>query len=161
MTRIDIRPLRREDDEAIARIIREVLSEFDAVGEGFSSQDAELDAMFEAYAAPRSAYLVAELDGRVVGGSGIGPLTAAEPDVCELRKMYLEADARGRGVGRRLLVACLDAARDLGYRRCYLETLARMDRAQRLYEDFGFRPRAAPLGNTGHSGCNRWYDLAL
>lgn len=47
------------------------------------------------------------------------------------------------------------------YRECYLETLAQMDRARDLYERFGFLPLEAPMGDTGHFGCNRWYALSL
>ena len=51
--------------------------------------------------------------------------------------------------------------RKQGYRECYLETLAQMDRARDLYERFGFLPLEAPMGDTGHFGCNRWYALSL
>ena len=49
----------------------------------------------------------------------------------------------------------------MGYRTCYLETLAQMERARDLYERFGFLPLEAPMGDTGHFGCNRWYSLSL
>ncbi len=156
-----IRPVRAADNEELGRIIREVMTEFGAVGEGYSIADPEVDAIFEAYPEPVAAYVVAEVGGRLVGGSGIGPLEGAGAGVCELRKMYLLPEARGLGLGRRLLEICLDAARERGYRMCYLETLAQMDRARKLYEDFGFRPLEAPLGDTGHFGCNRWYALPL
>ena len=42
-----------------------------------------------------------------------------------------------------------------------VETLAQMDRARDLYERFGFLPLEAPMGDTGHFGCNRWYALSL
>jgi putative acetyltransferase len=50
----------------------------------------------------------------------------------------------------------LDAARQAGYRRCYLETLGTMGEARRLYEKHRFESIDAPLGNTGHSGCDQW-----
>jgi len=117
--------------------------------------------MSVAYDGPKAAYLVAEVDGEIVGGAGVGPLPRAESHVCELRKMYLLPSARGLGVGRSLLERCLHEARRLGYRECYLETLAQMDRARDLYERFGFLPLEAPMGDTGHFGCNRWYSLSL
>ena len=59
------------------------------------------------------------------------------------------------------LLGSLHAARVRGYRRCYLETLAGMDAAQKLYLKTGFTRLAAPLGSAGHSGCNRHYLLEL
>jgi putative acetyltransferase len=75
--------------------------------------------------------------------------------------MYFHEALRGQGLGRQLLRRCLQAARELGYERCYLETLTGMDAAMRLYESAGFRPLEAPLGNTGHFGCDRHYILQL
>lgn len=158
---VEIRPIRPDDDEQVADIIRTVMTEFGAVGPGFSIMDAEVDGMSEAYAGPDAAYFVALLDGEVVGGAGVGPLVGGPADVCELKKMYLLGRARGHGIGRRLMERCLDAARRAGYARCYLETLDHMSDARRLYERNGFEPIAAPLGNTGHSGCNGWYIRSL
>ncbi len=156
-----IRRIRREDDPVMERVLIQVLTEFGATGEGFSDQDDELKAMSSAYGEPDAAYFVVEMEGAIVGGAGIGPLEKAPRHTCELRKMYLLPPARGRGLGYRLLETCLEEARRLGYRQCYLETLAQMDRARDLYERFGFLPLEAPLGDTGHFGCNRWYALSL
>ena len=161
MNEVTIRRIRPTDDEAVRGVIIEVMSELGATGDGFSDQDEELVAMSAAYGAPDAAYFVVELNGTIVGGAGVGPLPLAEADVCELRKMYLLPAARGYGTGRRLLEMCLETARDLGYRTCYLETLAQMNRARDLYERFGFLPLEAPMGDTGHFGCNRWYALSL
>ena len=156
-----IRPIRPQDDAPVAAIIRDVMASFGATGPGYSSSDPEVDAMSAAYDGARAAYFVLEEDGRVVGCGGIAPLAGADPDTCELRKMYLLPAARGRGLGRQMLDRCLAAARGRGYRRCYLETLTAMDVAQALYAKAGFRRLAAPLGATGHSGCNRHYLLEL
>jgi putative acetyltransferase len=154
-----IRPIRPEDDAAVAAIIRDVMASFGATGPGYSSSDPEVDAMSAAYDGARAAYFVLEADGGVVGCGGIAPLEGADPDTCELRKMYLLPVARGRGLGRAMLQRCLDAARGRGYRRCYLETLSAMQAARELYEKAGFRKLSAPLGSTGHSGCNQHYLL--
>ena len=161
MSPITLRPIRPEDDADLERVLVQVLAEFGATGEGFSDQDAELSAMSQAYGGPGAAYFVALRDRRLVGGAGVGPLPGAEAHTCELRKMYLLPSARGLGAGRRLVETCLEEARRLGYRKCYLETLAQMDRARDLYERFGFLPLEAPMGDTGHFGCNRWYALSL
>lgn len=156
-----IRPIEPRDDAAVAAIIRAVMPEFGADGPGFAIHDAEVDAMHAAYAQPRSSYFVVERDGRVVGGGGVAPLVNGEPDVCELRKMYFLPAARGVGAGQAMMQRCLDAARAHGFRRCYLETLTGMDAAQTLYRRNGFVPICAPMGGTGHHGCDRWFIREL
>jgi len=156
-----LRPIQPRDDPAVAAIIRTVMPEFGAKGPGFAINDAEVDAMHAAYTLPRSLYLVWELDGRVVGGGGVGPLAGAAADTCELRKMYLLREARGRGWGEVLLRRLLAVARELEYGTCYLETLTGMDAAQKLYERMGFARIPGALGKTGHFACNRFYSLDL
>lgn len=156
-----LRPIEPRDNPAVAALIRAVMPEFGADGPGFAIHDAEVDAMAGAYAAPGRAYFVVEREGRVVGGAGIAPLDGGPGGVCELRKMYFLPEARGLGAGTRMMALCLEAARSLGYRACYLETLTGMDAAMRLYARTGFRPLEAPLGATGHGGCDRWFILDL
>lgn len=152
-----IRPIIAADDAAVAHIIRRVMPEFGASGCGFAINDPEVDWMSKAYAAPRHAYFVLERAGQVLGGGGIAPLAGGDADTCELRKMYFLCEARGLGAGAAMMARCLDAARDAGFRRCYLETLTGMDAAMRLYERSGFRRIDAPMGATGHGGCNTFY----
>lgn len=149
------------DDAALGTLIREVMQTVGADVAGSSFHDVEVDAMCANYSEPRAAYFVVEDGGRVLGGGGIGPLAGGEADVCELRKMYFLPELRGRGIGQRLLQECLAAARERGYRRCYLETRAGMEAAQKLYLRTGFKPTCQPLGTTGHSACDRLYLLEL
>jgi putative acetyltransferase len=159
--RLDIRPIAPADDPAVAAIIRTVMPEFGAEGPGFAILDPEVDHMSAAYGVPRSAYFVLVDGERIVGGGGVGPLAAGDEATCELRKMYFLPAARGRGAGAAMLERCLEAARGFGYATCYLETLARMDAARALYQKFGFRPLCAPMGSTGHFGCDSFYALDL
>ncbi|GAC1573400.1 MAG: GNAT family N-acetyltransferase [Polyangiales bacterium] len=156
-----IRRIASADDGAIASIIGAVMPSFGASGPGFALHDAEVRGMFAAYKGPRHAYFVLDDGGVVVGGGGIAPLNGAAPAVCELRKMYLLSEARGRGHGERLLRHCLEFAKSSGFRLCYWETLTGMDAAQRLYERLGFVRRSEALGATGHFGCDRFYTLDL
>jgi len=156
-----IRPIEPRDDAAVAAIIRRVMPEFGADGAGFALHDAEVDAMSRAYALPRHAYFVLELDGAVMGGAGVAPLAGADADTCELRKMYFLPAARGLGAGAEMMQRCLASARTLGFRQCYLETLTGMDAAQRLYLAAGFRRIDRPMGATGDHGCDRWYLAEL
>lgn len=152
-----IRPIEARDDAAMAAIIRGVMPEFGACGSGFAINDPEVDWMHSAYSSPRAAYFVVEVDGEVVGGGGVAPLEGGDADTCELRKMYFLPRARGLGAGAKVMELSLGKAREFGFRRCYLETLTGMDAAMRLYERSGFRRIDAPLGATGHGGCDIWY----
>lgn len=161
MTEFTIRPITASDDATMAAVIRTVMPEFGAVGDGFAINDPEVDWLSRAYAEPRCAYFVIERDGKVLGGCGVAPLTGGDPGVCELRKMYFLKEARGAGAGAAMMSKCLDAARQLGFKQCYLETLRGMDAAMRLYERSGFRRIDGPMGATGHGGCNAFYLLDL
>ena len=161
MSEFSIRPIEARDDAAMAAIIRTVMPEFGATGSGFAISDPEVDWMQRAYSQPRCAYFVVERKGRVVGGAGVAPLEGGDPAVCELRKMYFLPEARGLGAGAAMMTTCLEAARGFGFTRCYLETLRGMDAAMKLYERTGFRRIPAPMGATGHGGCNTFYLLDL
>lgn len=156
-----IRPIEPRDDAAVAEVIRTVMPEFGADGAGFAIHDPEVDVMYATYTQPRSAYFVVERDGRVLGGGGVAPLAGADAGTCELRKMYFMPELRGLGAGAGLMRRCLDSAVELGFARCYLETLAGMDAAQSLYRKSGFESLPQALGSTGHFGCNRWYMLTF
>ena len=158
---MQIRPIEPRDDAGMASIIRTVMPEFGATGCGFAINDPEVDWMSRAYAQPQCAYFVVEDEGVVLGGGGIAPLEGGDAATCELRKMYFLPAARGRGAGAAMMERCLEAARELGFRQCYLETLSGMDAAMKLYERSGFRRIDAPMGDTGHGGCNTFYLRAL
>lgn len=151
-----LRPIERDDNPAVAALIRQVMSEFGAVGTGYSINDPEVDDMHGAYPAPEAGFWVIERDGRILGCGGVGPLAGVGKDTCELRKMYFLPELRGLGLGTRLLNHCLAFARRAGYAQCYLETLASMHHARKLYAKHGFELLDAPMGATGHSGCNTW-----
>ncbi len=152
-----IRLIEPRDDAAIAAIIRSVMPEFGAGGAGFAIHDAEVAAMSAAYSRTCCAYFVVEIDAVVLGGGGFAPLDAGDKNICELRKMYFSSSLRGRGAGHALIERCLDQARHSGFTRCYIETLTGMDAAQHLYIGSGFKRIDAPIGSTGHHGCDRFY----
>ena len=153
---ITIRPIEAADNAVIAVIIRLVMTEFEAVGCGYSISDSEVDDMYNAYAAEGCAFYVVELDGQVLGCGGFGPLKGGDGDTCELRKMYFKSELRGLGVGAQLLELCLEEAGRAGFKRCYLETKDNMQQARRLYGKFGFKYLDQPMGDTGHGSCGTW-----
>jgi putative acetyltransferase len=156
-----IRLLSKEDSEIVGNIIRTVMPEFGATGDGFAINDAEVNDMFTAYNRYRAIYFVMENEGKIVGGGGVAPLEGGEPNVCELKKMYFLPEGRGRGWGQAILSKCIHAARELGFEYCYLETFNTMNSAMKLYGKNGFEPIQKPLGSTGHFACDRFYILKL
>jgi GNAT superfamily N-acetyltransferase len=74
-------------------------------------------------------------DGRALCGGGVKRL----PDgTCEIKRMYVVPQARGRGLAGVLLAALEEAARGLGYTIARLDTGSRQGHAQRMYEAAGY-----------------------
>lgn len=157
----EIRTIQPKDNEQVAKIIRQVMTEFLCVGEGYSINDPEVDDMYTAYEEERACFFVLEYEGTVIGCGGIAPLAGSDETICELQKMYFLPEARGKGQGRKLLGRCLDIARKIGYKTCYLETVERMESANKLYQKIGFKKESGHLGNTGHGACDSFYTLEL
>jgi putative acetyltransferase len=137
------------------------MPEFGAGGQGTAINDSEVNNIYAAYSQPRTAYFVCEIDGKVVGGGGVAPLQNGDENICELKKMYFLKEGRGKGLGREVVNRCLEAAKEIGFEYCYLETFSSMKDAQRLYEKVGFEKIPGPLGNTGHFSCDVFYKMSL
>lgn len=151
-----IRLLELADVPAMLNIISESRAEYGIGKRGVELLEPADHALYSTYQRQRSLYFVALLEGEIVGGAGVAPLAGADPLTCELQRMYLRKDMRGRGIGRVLLSRCLAAARQFLYVRCYLETVAQMESALALYVRNGFIELKAPLGRTAHEHNDRW-----
>lgn len=140
----------------MANIIRRSLEEFDIDLQGTVYVDPYLDDMYSHFTVPHKVYFIASEDGRVLGGSGIAPLDDINMEICELQRMFVHKEARGKGIGQLLMDKCLLAAKEMGFKQCYLETFADMHKAIALYERNDFKYLDAPMGNTGHFACKTW-----
>ena len=153
---LEIRPLELADVPALLRIIAESRGEYGIAARGVALLEPADHALYASYQRQRTLYFVALWGGEIVGGAGVAPLAGADPLTCELQRMYLRADARGRGIGDALLERCLAAAKQFLYVRCYLETVAQMEAALEFYGRHGFRDLQSPVGRTGHEHNDRW-----
>lgn len=152
-----IREISPRDIAGVESLIKTVMPEFGASGPGFAIHDPEVSDMYSAYHQDRHVYYVVTNGDEIFGGAGIAPLTGDKETVCELRKMYFKSEIRGMGLGQQLMDLCLKKAREMGYKKCYLETLKSMDMAQKLYLKNGFEPLSGCMGDTGHFACDSYY----
>lgn len=151
-----IRSIQPADNPFVAQVIRDVLIEHNVPKVGTAYADASLDCMFETYLTPKSQYFVVENEGKIIGGAGIYQLENEANTICELQKMYFLPEARGLGLGAEMMEKCLAFAKQVGYEKCYLETMPYMKDAQKLYLKFGFDYLDQPMGCTGHTSCPVW-----
>ena len=151
-----IREIQLKDNPKIAKVIRKILIEFGVPKVGTAYADKILDTLYEAYDTEKAIYYVIEKEGEIFGGAGIKQLDNYEGNVCELQKMYFLPEARGIGLGSKMMETCLQKAKEFGFEQCYLETLPYMEDARKLYRKAGFKDLQAPMGDTGHYSCNLW-----
>lgn len=156
-----IREIKTEDDAQVAKVIRTVLIEMGVPKVGTAYADKALDEMTTTYNKDNAAYFVVEDQGKIIGGAGIAPLGNYKGPICELQKMYFLPEARGKGLGMKMMEVCLEKAKSFGFEKCYLETFPYMKDATKLYAKSGFEPLEGPLGDTGHYSCNVWMLKSL
>ena len=161
MKTISIRKIEPTDNVALAKIIRDALTEFKANKPGTVYFDDSTDHLYELFQQEKGIYNVAIDNDQIVGGGGIVHTTGLAMDTCELVKLYLSPAARGKGIGRALMQKCLEEAKNAGYKKVYLETMPELISAIPLYEQFGFTYLTGALGNSGHSGCDIWMIKSL
>lgn len=99
--------------------------------------DSELAALPGKYAPPAGGLLLAwDHSGQAIGCAALRPLEKGS--ICEMKRLYVAPQGRGRGLGRALAAAIIDLGRTLGYAVIRLDTLPSMTGAQGLYRDLGF-----------------------
>jgi ribosomal protein S18 acetylase RimI-like enzyme len=110
----------------------------------FQNFEQELASLPGKYAPPAGRILLAQATDQSVGCVALRPIDAG---VCEMKRLYVRPNFRGRGLGRSLALAIIAAAREVGYKSMRLDTLASMAPAITLYRRLGFRPIPAYYAN--------------
>lgn len=143
---LDIIRVRTETDAAEVRLMvaeffdwmRDLYPEgAESIAAYWNKQDmpTQLRDLLKIFAPPKAECLLARLNGEAVGIVMTKPHSG---DMCEMNRMFVRPAARGHGVGRALVGALLDAARDLGYKRMMLAGGTRHTEALSLYHSLGF-----------------------
>jgi putative acetyltransferase len=154
-----IREIEEKDNEQVEALIRNCLIEFGANKPGCAWADPNLGCFYQLYQGEKVKYWVAEENGKILAGCGIGPLEKAE-NVCELQKMYSYSEVRGTGIAKKMLEIALEFAKK-HYEKCYLETFSNMTAANKFYKKHGYTQLEKPLVETEHYACDVWYEKNL
>jgi DNA-binding MarR family transcriptional regulator/N-acetylglutamate synthase-like GNAT family acetyltransferase len=102
---------------------------------------------------------IAEIDGEPVGCVFC---VRKDDETAQLRILLVEPSARGFGVGTALVAACIEFARQAGYRTVVLWTNSVLEAARRIYERAGFKLLdEQPHHSYGHDLVSQWWVLAL
>lgn len=148
---MSLRPATSQDGAKLAAMITAIMSDY-----GLKTAHEELHDLEDIerhYAGGH--FEILEDNGTIAGCYGIYPLSA---QVCELRRLYLSQNFRGRGLGRRLLEEALQRALSLGFERMELSTSPRLVEAIGLYRSHGFEPIE---GQAGCSCCSLRFSRRL
>lgn len=145
----------------------------------FQNFDNEIDDLAGFYASPGRLYLGVDAQDAAVACVGLRPIELSvnsnkEDDIhehrdrqrsqvrsehAEIKRLYVQPRARANGLGRRLVQAVLDDARDKGFKSIYLDTLPQLEAAIHLYQQFGFRD-TEPYCDNPLPGV-RWMSMQL
>ncbi|HWX65471.1 MAG TPA: GNAT family N-acetyltransferase [Rhodanobacter sp.] len=125
-----------EDADEVRSLFREYADGL-GVDLGFQDFEAEVAALPGKYEAPAGRLLVARSGTDVLGCVAMRRLHGT---VCEMKRLYVRPQARGNQLGHKLTERICQEAREAGYSRICLDTLATMATAQKLYHTLGFRP---------------------
>ncbi len=148
--------IQENDNVKLAEVIRKVFIEFGVDKPGTVFTDPTTDALFELFQTPKSVYYVVKENDVILGGCGVFPTNGLPNGCTELVKFYLAKEARGKGIGRKLLGLCFETAKENGYKELYIESLPELEKAVGMYKKAGFKILEKPLGDSGHFACDVW-----
>jgi DNA-binding MarR family transcriptional regulator/GNAT superfamily N-acetyltransferase len=141
----------REAEHCLSHYFRELTERFET---GFDPEKS-LAPTLDGFAPPGGTFIVMRLHGRPVGCGGFKRDSSG---AAYIKRMWVSRDARGLGLGRRLLQVLEDRARSLGYRKIHLETEKALSEAQQLYRSSGYQE--VPPFNDEHYA-HHWFEKAL
>jgi putative acetyltransferase len=111
----------------------------------FQNFEKELAKLPGDYVAPEGRLLLAHEEAQL---AGCVALRKIDERICEMKRLFLREECRGKGLGRKLIEAIIREAREIGYDRMRLDTLPpKMSDAIALYRAYGFKQIAAYYDN--------------
>jgi ribosomal protein S18 acetylase RimI-like enzyme len=148
-----IRRYEPRDEDAVWSLIETTLREF-GFGANIGGVRSDLENALVSYTGDRAGFWVADEEGVVLGTIAIRP---KENATCELKRLYVSASARGRGVGSALYAHAEEFARSAGYEKIWLDSSRKFIAARKLYEKNGF----VLLEELANDWCDSVYEKNL
>jgi putative acetyltransferase len=133
-----MRPWQPSDRQVVATLIGNVLAEYD-LGWEPAGADRDVLEIEKYYLESGGAFYAIEQAGHIVGSGGYYPISRGFLGV-EIRKMYLQQQARGRGLGKFVLHRLENEIRQRGFREIWIETASVLQEAVLFYEGQGYEP---------------------
>jgi putative acetyltransferase len=131
-----IKPCEKDSDFLFAQQLVKDYIRWLNIDLSFQDIDKELSLLSSMYGPPNGLFLLAWHEDELAGGVGLRML---DPAVCEMKRLYVYDQFKNKGIGRRLCIALIQKARNLGYEKMRLDTLDRMKAAIGLYDSLGFK----------------------
>ncbi len=131
---VDLDPSPSRIDE-VRSLIQEYASSL-GVDLCFQNFEEEMGSLPGEYSPPGGALLIAEDHGESVGCVAMRKLSK---DICEMKRLYVRPNYRGKGIGRLLAESIIERAKKSGYKRVRLDTLPSMKEAISIYLKMGFK----------------------
>ena len=135
---ITYRTINQSDDNDLALIIKSTLIEYNSATDGTVFTDEGTNALSTTFTDPRSRYFVAYSGEELLGGAGINLLPGESDEVCELQRMFLKPAARGKGIGKKLMVWLAQKAKQKGYQIIWLDAMDYQPQAFQFYKKQAF-----------------------
>jgi ribosomal protein S18 acetylase RimI-like enzyme len=101
----------------------------------FQNFDNELENFTSQYSPPAGNLFLALFENDPIGCVGVRYF---EKDICEMKRLYIRSEFRGKGTGKKLAVSAIESGKALGYDYMRLDTLSSMETANQLYKSLGF-----------------------
>ena len=131
----ELRKAKQGEEKIIFQIVETVLAAY-GISTNAAETDKDLSDLEKFYFKNKGWFDVLIDNEQIIGSYGVFKI---DEKVCELRKMYLLPAYQGKGLGKLMMNAALEKARELGYIEMILESNKLLDKALGLYEKYGFK----------------------
>jgi GNAT superfamily N-acetyltransferase len=124
-----------EEDFSAAKVLILEYVKWLGIDLSFQNFDHEFNTISETYGPPNGGLCIVFRNDRPVGVAGIKRFNETE---CEVKRMYVQPESRGLGIGKLMITRCIEIAKRLKYETIKLDTADFMKSAIKLYTDSGF-----------------------